>query len=224
MSRHIVRALLSGQRGGVLAVPLALQVAARIQERDAEDFVHDATQLANALRDLVDAVDPDGVPVTAPEVLLDGCGSTSALAASDQLSVAVEATRRLRTSLGDRIALVATLPGPATVAERCAAMPAAAADAVLALGKQFLAAGADVLLVVDEAGPAGATLSTLANIARFHQALALSHPGDRYGLAAATVVPLGSPAAGAGVTVTNEELDRRTDIGLLGDWVATVRS
>ncbi len=52
----MVRALASGQRGYTLAVPLALHVSARIAERDPEDFLRDPTQLANALRDLIEAV------------------------------------------------------------------------------------------------------------------------------------------------------------------------
>ena len=50
-------------------------MSARIAERDAGDFVCDATQLANALRDLIEAVGPDGVPVTDAAVLLAGCAS-----------------------------------------------------------------------------------------------------------------------------------------------------
>ncbi|WP_248960968.1 hypothetical protein [Sphaerisporangium perillae] len=207
----------------MLAIPLALQVAARIQERDAEDFVYDPTHLANALRDLTEAVDPDGVPVTAPEVLLVGCPDTARLLSSEQLDVALEATRRLRASAGDRIALVAELPGPAAIMDCCAAGPDAAADAVLALGRRFLAAGADVILIGDHAEPSGAGLSTLANVARFHQALALCHPVTRYGLAAATVVSLDTPGAGRGVTVTDRQLSRHTDIEVLRDWINAVR-
>jgi len=94
--RAVARSLAAGQPGGTLAVPLALHVSARIAERDAEDFVYDATQLANALRDLIEAVGPDGVPVTDPAVLLVGCASAESTVASDQLKVALEATRRLR--------------------------------------------------------------------------------------------------------------------------------
>ena len=44
------------------------------------------------------------------------------------------------------------------------------ADGVLAAAKEFLAAGADAIVVL---GAASGPLSTLANVARFHQALAL---------------------------------------------------
>src|ERR1700751_6030964 len=140
--RALVRGVAAGQLPGTAAVPLALHVSARIAERDAEEFVYDPTQLANALRDLADAVDPDGVPVCDAGVLLADCHTGADIVASEQLTAAVEATRRLRTSFGDTTALVAVLPGPAAIA-RVAGAGTASADAVLALGKEFLAAGAD---------------------------------------------------------------------------------
>ncbi|MFL6135520.1 MAG: hypothetical protein ACJ72A_22135, partial [Nocardioidaceae bacterium] len=155
MSRTLVRTLLGGGEG-TLAVPLALAAAARIQERDWEDFLEDPTQLANGIRDLVDAVAPDGVPVSDDLVLLEQA-SSAGLAGGPHALAAVVATERLRQSLGDRVALVSVLPGPARLA---AAGAVAAAEAILELGKKFLAAGADVVLVRDEAGEA-ASLSTL---------------------------------------------------------------
>src|SRR5690242_2788987 len=114
--RALVRGVAAGQVPGTVAVPLALHVSARIAERDAEEFAYDPTQLANALRDLVDAVDPDGVPVCDPGVLLADCQTVGDVVTSEQVAAAVEATRRLRTSFGDAIALVALLPGPAAIA------------------------------------------------------------------------------------------------------------
>ncbi len=221
--RHALRAIAVGDGGGVLAVPLALHVSARIQERDAEDFVYDATQLANALRDLIEAVNPDGVPVTDPDVLLAECFDVTQLLGSEQLKTALEATRRLRASQGDRVVLAAVLPGPRMIADRLGADTASAGEAVLALGKQFLGAGADLILVADEEELAGTTLSTLANVARFHQAVALCHPRARYGLAATTVATLESPTAGKGVTVTERTLERQIDLAVLCDWVDAVR-
>lgn len=223
--RAVARSLAAGQPGGTLAIPLALHVSARIAERDAEDFVYDATQLANALRDLIEAVGPDGVAVTDPAVLLAGCGTAESLLASDQLKVALEATRRLRASYGDAIALAAALPGPAAVAELAGppGTAVAAADLVVALGREFLAAGVDVLIVEDHEELPGASLATLANIARFHQVLALSHPVQRYGLPAPAPLGLHSPACAAGVAVTAESLPRDTDIAVLRDWLAGVR-
>lgn len=221
--RLALRAIAAGQGGESIAVPFALHASARIQERDAEDFVYDATQLANALRDLIDAVDPDGVPVSDPRVLLADCSTITQLLESPQLASALEATRRLRSSQGDRVVLAAVLPGPALIAESVATDAAGAADAVVALGKDFLSAGADLVIVVDDADLPGTTLSTLGNIARFHQALALSHPQARYGLAATSTAPIDEPFAGTGVVVTEHTLARDTDLGVLRDWVATVR-
>ena len=226
--RAVARALAAGQPGGTLAVPLALHVSARIAERDAEDFVYDATQLANALRDLIEAVGPDGVPVTDPAVLLACCASAESILASEQLKVAREATRRLRAAYGDAIALAAVLPGPAAIAGLArpagtAAANAGAIDVVVALGREFLAAGADVLIVADQEELPGTSLATLANVARFHQALALSHTAPRYGLSPAASRDLHAPGHVPGVTVTPESLARDTDIAVLRDWVTAVR-
>ncbi len=218
--RAVVRGLAAGRESGTLAVPLALHVSARIQERDAEDFVYDATQLANALRDLIEAVDPDGVPVSDVEVLLT---TAEQMLGSEQLKAALEATRRLRSSYGDAIALVAVVPGPATIASRLGADGPAAADAVVTLGKEFLAAGTDVIIVDDVTEAPGVSLSTLANVARFHQGVALTHAVQRYGLAAATPVELEAPTTVPGVAVTSVSLARDTDIAVLSDWVSTVR-
>jgi hypothetical protein len=137
----------------------------------------------------------------------------------------VEATRRLRGTFGDTIALVAVLPGPAAIVGNTAAASAAAAAAtVLALGKEFLAAGADVLVVEDETELPGPLLATLANVARFHQAAALSHGAERYGLPATVCVGLEAPAPVPGVALTPRTLARDTDIAVLRDWVTAVRS
>jgi hypothetical protein len=224
--RVAARAIAAGRRA-TLAVPLALHVSARIAERDAAEFVYDPTQLANALRDLIDAIDPDGVPVCDSDVLLADCACAAELVTSTQLRASVEATRRLRASYGDRIALVAALPGPAAIASQTGTAYDAAADALLALGKELLGAGADVLVVHDgahdETRAPGAPLTTLANVARFRQAAALSHATQRYGLPATVPLDLRAPAHVPGVAVTPAVLPRDTDIALLSDWVAVVR-
>ncbi|WP_370326294.1 hypothetical protein [Euzebya sp.] len=192
-------------------MPLALGVAARIQERAPEDVVHDPTHLANALRDLVDACEPDGVPVATPATLTaHGQASVTAVATD----TAVEATRRLRASMGDRLVLVACLPGAAATEGGCTGL--------LDLGKAFLAAGADVIVVLDDAGAAGAPLDTLGNIARFHQALALGTM-EEYGLPLVRRQPLTAPVAGAGVVLTDVDLPRDTDVTAVTDWVHAVR-
>lgn len=219
MSRAVARAIL--QKGqGTLAVPLALAPAARIAERDWEEFLHDPTQLANGLRDLVDAVNPDGVPVTSDDQLVREAG-TAAGPPGPHLQAAQEAIRRLRQTLGDRVALVGVLPGPARVAAATHQDPMAAAEVVQALGKELLAAGADVLLIRDD-GTSDVTLTTLANIARFHQALALAAGQPTGGLTEATQLPLRSPAPTTGVVVTDQHLPREVDFTLLQDWVDSV--
>jgi hypothetical protein len=207
--RQRVRALAQRRGDGRgIAVPLAHRLAARIQERDWEDFTCDPTQLANGLRDLADAVDPDGVAVSLPEVLLEGGRDVSA---SEQTAAALEATRRLRTSFGDRLALLAVLPGPADVE--------GGAAGILACAKEFLGAGADGVVVL---GPPDGSLSTLANVARFHQAVALGDdPG--HGLPLVERRSLNDPAAGGGVVLTDVSLDRDTDVSVLEDWVLAVR-
>lgn len=218
--RAAARAIAAGQATGTVALPLALHVAARIAERDPEDFLYDPTQLANALRDLIEAIDPDAVPVSDPHALLVGCRAAADLATSEHLKASVEAARRLRASFGDQIALAAILPGPAALAEVTGTAPG---DVPLALGKEFLAAGADVLIVQDATETPGVTLTTLANVARFHQALAMSHAVPRYGLPATVPVELSTPVGARGVVVTPATLPRDTDIALLSDWVAAVR-
>jgi hypothetical protein len=209
MSRARVRALAQRRGDGRgIAVPLAHRLAARIQERDWADFTCDPTQLANGLRDLADAVGPDGLAVCLPDVLLEGGAD---LLGSEQGAAAVEATRRLRASMGDRIALVACLPGPADVA--------GGADGVLAAAKEFLAAGADAIVVL---GPAAGSLSTLANVARFHQAVALGDDAA-HGLPVVERRPLDEPSPATGLVLTDVHLARETDVSDLEDWVDAVR-
>ncbi len=99
-------------------------------------------------------------------MLLAGCRTAGDIVSSGQLKAALEATGRLRTSFGDGIALVAVLPGPAAIAGHIVSTGAVAADIVLVLGQEFLAAGADVIVVHDKAEVPGMPLTTLANVAR----------------------------------------------------------
>ena len=209
MSRTRVRALAQRRGDGRgIAVPLAHRLAARIQERDWAEFTCDPTQLANGLRDLAEAVAPDGLAVCLPDVLLEGGPD---LLGSEQSAAAREATARLRTTFGDRVALLAVLPGPA----EADGGPAG----VLAAAKEFLAAGADGIVVLGR--PAG-SLSTLANVARFHQAVAL---GDEaaHGLPVVDRRTLAEPAPAVGIVLTDVHLPRETDVSELEDWVAAVR-
>ena len=209
--RQRVQALAQGRGdGGGIAVPLALRLAARIQERDWEDFTCDPTQLANGLRDLVDACAPDGVPVITPNVLLEGGAD---VIGSEQARAALEATRRLRTSMGERVALVACLPGPTALA--------GGGETLLDVTKAFLGAGVDAVVVL-EGHDEPSDLGTLANVARFHRAVALGCC-DVQGLPRVERVPLTEPRPGVGIVLTDEELPRQIDVTDLEDWVDAVR-
>lgn len=220
--RAIVRAFAQGRWDEALAVPLALHVAARIAERDPEDFLYDPTQLANALRDLAEAVGPDGLVLTDAAVLADEIRSLGQVEHSEALTVALEATRRLRSSYADRIALVAVIPGP----ERL--RTAGGGEAVLAVGQALLAAGADVLVLDDQtdrpSDGEGLPLTTLANVARFHQGVAVAHGTSRFGLTATTTAALTVPTGAGGIVTTPAQLPRDTDLEVLRDWIAGVRA
>lgn len=216
--RASIQALARGQAdGSAIAVPLALPSAARIQERDWEDFLDDPTQLANGLRDLHQAVGPDGLVVTDADTLLTQAGE--GLESGRHAQAAVEAVGRLRASLGDAVALVAPVPGAHRLTAAGSPRPA---ESVQALGKSLFGAGLDALLVVDDDVDAG--LSTLANIARFHQGV-VAVIGDevKAPLVAAHEVPLDEPEAMEGLVVTQGVVPHATDITLLEDWVESVR-
>lgn len=190
---------IAARRGGrhTLAVPLALRLAAKIAERPWETFLSDPTQLANGLGDLLDAVRPDGVPVTLPSVLADDREA--------RLDAALEATRRLRVTVGDNAVLVAVLgAGPDLI------------DTVRA----FLDAGIDGVVLDGEVATAEAR--TIGNVTRFHRAMAhVLGPGSS-GLPGAEAVPLDAPAAKTGLVLTDGEVPDGTAVPPVQDWVAGV--
>ena len=220
--RGRIKDLLAGRVEGTVAVPLALASAARIQERDWEDFTEDATQLANGLRDLVDAVSPDGVPVSSAALLLEQASSTLLDSAHGRASV--DATARLKASLGERACLLAALPGPASVASALGIDSDAATELILEAGKTYLSAGVDLILLVDDSpvAPSG-PLATLQNIARFHQALVVLEGSDDPA-SSATRVALGAPTGTRGVVVTDVEIERHHDITDIENWVDAVQA
>ena len=93
---------IAGRRGGrhTLAVPLAPRLAAKIAERPWETFLTDPTQLTNGLNDLLEALRPDGVAVTLPSILAEDSDGA-------RRDAALEATRRLRATVGDGAVLLA---------------------------------------------------------------------------------------------------------------------
>jgi hypothetical protein len=194
---------IAARRGGqhTLAVPLALRLAAKIAERPWEAFLTDPTQLANGLADLLDAVRPDGVPVTVPSVQ-DVAGHQEA---------ALEATRRLRVTAGDTAVLVAVLrAGPNLV------------DTVRA----FLDAGVDGVVLAGEVDAAEAR--TVGNVTRFHRAMAHVLGPSVSGLPGTETVPLDAPAALdasrlAGLVLTDGEVPEGAGVPAVQDWVTAVR-
>lgn len=179
-----------------LAVPLVLRLAAQIAERPLEDFFTDPTQLANGLRDLLEAVGPDGLVVTLPDVLSDD-------ADGERLLCAVEATRRLRPTVGDRAALFAVLDGSGPVVDSARA---------------FLNAGLDGIVLTGSCPPEVAR--TIGNVSRFHRAVA--HAADVPGLSPPTVVALAAPRPAVGLVVTDGEVPADTAVPVVEDWVRAV--
>ncbi len=193
---------IAARRGGphTLAVPLALRLAAKIAERPLAEFFTDPRQLTAGLRDLLEAVRPDGVPVTAPDVLAgDG--------ASIRLECAVQATGWLRSTVRDDAVLIAVLPGD----------DHALVDTVRA----FLDAGIDGVVLVGEVETGTAT--TLGNLARFHRAMAHVLGPSVSGLAGAEIVPLDAPVAKPGLVLTDGEVPVSAGLPAVQDWVAGVR-
>lgn len=186
-------------RGGqhTLAVPLALRLAARIAERPLDEFFTDPTQLANGLRDLVEAVHPDGLVVTLPDVLADDTGP--------RLECALEATRRLRSTAGDGVALFAVLDG---------------SGAVVDVVRAFLDAGVDGTVLTGACPPDAAR--TIGNVSRFHRAIAQAHAVDAHGLPAPSVVPLASPRPAVGLVITDGEVPADTAVPVVEDWLRAV--
>jgi hypothetical protein len=174
-----------------LVCPLVVAQAAEIDALPVARFLADPTKLCNGLRMLSEALRTD-VIVTAdgrPGLLTDGV----------QAAAAVEATRRLAASVAD-VALAAALPGPGR------------GDDPLPLARAFLEAGANQLLLVEERPlPAGsraawqAVATTVANVARFHQAVPVVVLAGGAADAAAgprgAVVCVPDPAAGQGLAL-----------------------
>ncbi len=194
-ARHRAQAI-AARRGGrhTLAVPLAPRLAARIAERPWEAFLTDPTQLANGLNDFIEAVRPDGVSVTVADEVGDPA----------HVEAALEAGRRLRSTVRDEAVLLAVLP---------------AGPGLLDQVKAFLDAGIDgvVLLGDVDAGEA----RTIGNITRFHRAMAHIHGAGAGGLPGAELVPLDVLAPKQGLVLT--ECGPDTRIPQVQDWLAAVR-
>lgn len=230
-ARKRAQAIAQGRgRGDRVVIPLAFEVAARISARPLDEFRNDPTQLANALGELQQAIGADGAVVAlaggmeraaAPDGVLD----VERMAQAGPLGASLEACRRLRASHGDALALLAGITGPATLARQFGATMDDAAIAFGAVVKQFCGAGADVVLVFEDATESSSAyedgLRTAANIARFHQASLLGWHVPL--LPSPHVVDLVAPSAsGTGIVTTLELVPADADIEALRQWVTTV--
>jgi hypothetical protein len=200
--------------------PLVLAQAAEIEALPVEQFLTDATKLANGLRALHTAFGTDViVTASADDLAAAAAGDLAAAAgagspaAHPRVAAAVEATRRLAVTADDA-ALAVALCGPAGLAAQLGHSPAdhAALETcgvvLLALAKAFLEAGANLLLLVEaeplpaaSAGGWRSAVTPLVNVARFHQAAAAVVLADSAGAAIAprgAVVCLPPPQAGPG--------------------------
>lgn len=215
-----------------IIIPLAFEVAARISARPLEDFCQDATQLANGLKELHQAIEPDGLVVSMAGELESASANVEGPDATDilggpRVAASLEACRRLRDTFGDEIVLLAGVTGPMTLASAFGIQTDGAGECLCALVKAFLEAGSDLVLLIDEADvepdeAASAALKTATNIARFHQASLLSFDGR--GLPAPHRLSLDKGSAeGLGFIVTDAAVPADYDIARLRQWVVDAR-
>lgn len=234
-ARKRAQAIAQGRgRNERVVIPLAFEVAARISARPLAAFRNDATQLANGLGELQQALKADGlVCALAARMEFDSAAGggldVERMAAQGALGASLEACRRLREVQGEDAALLAGLTGPATLAAQFGVDVAAASAAFAALVKAFCAAGADIILLMEDAGAECGNdawqdgVKTAANIARFHQASLLAWQGAG-GMAAPHAVALDHPqASGVGIVTTAAPVAADADIEQLRHWVNIVR-
>jgi len=212
-------------------VPLALATAAQISARPLDEFFTDPTQLANGLLELQRAIGSEAIVVALGDGFERASGNQLDLAALDQpgsrLHTALEATRRLRATVGDSVALLAGLSGPARLSQDFGVDMAAAGSAFGAIVKAFCEAGADLILCLDEAPATDLdlwqdALKTTGNIARFHRALPLFRGSDGP-FPAPQRVALDTPEpVSAGIVTTAEPVAADASIEALRHWVASV--
>ena len=202
-----------GRASPALVCPLVLAQAAEIEALPVEQFLTDATKLANGLRALHTAFGNDVIVTASADDLAAAAAGAGSPAAQPRVAAAVEATRRLAVTADDA-ALAVALCGPAGLAAQLGQSPAdhtvleTCSAVLLALAKAFLAAGANLLLLVEaEPLPAASAdgwrsaVTPLINVARFHQAAAAVVLADPAGAAIAprgAVVCLPPPQAGPG--------------------------
>ncbi|MBI2799634.1 MAG: hypothetical protein HYX63_05015 [Gammaproteobacteria bacterium] len=230
-ARKRVQAIALG-RGATERVigPLAFETAAQISARPLDEFRTDPTQLANGLNEFQRATATDFICCAlANELELASSGGVLTLEAwltpGQRLYASLEACKRLRITVGDNVALLVGLTGPATLAAQFNAPLSAVSEIFSALVKHFCEAGADLVLVIDPTGSNADTgindiLRTASNIARFHRGLTLGwEPASS--LPQPQRVPLASPlVAGAGITTTDTIVAADASIEAVRRWMA----
>jgi hypothetical protein len=232
-ARKRAQAIAKGRgRDQRVIIPLAFELAARIGARPLDEFRNDPTQLANGLGELYRAISADGVVVSlANEMELtasDGQGlDPEVILANGPVAASLEACSRLRLTYGDDAALLAGVTGPATLARQFGADPGAASECFCHIVKAFCAAGADVVMLLEQPGLAEdevwkAGIRTADNIARFHQAGLFAWKS--HSVPGPVKYPLHAPASdGVGFITTAEVVAPDTDVELLRTWVAQTR-
>ncbi len=234
-ARKRAQAIAQGRgRNDRVVIPLAFEVAARISARPLAEFRNDATQLANGLGELQQALQADGlVCALAARMELESAAGggldVERIAGQGAVGASLEACRRLRQVQGDNAALLAGLTGPTTLAMQFGVDPKVATIAFAALVKEFCGAGADVILLMEDEGADCASeiwqdgVKTAANIARFHEANLLAWAAVG-GLPAPHGVALDAPiASGLGIVTTAKPVVQDADIAQLRHWVMMVR-
>jgi hypothetical protein len=89
-------------------------------------------------------------------------------------------------------------------------------------GRAALDAGAHVVVVARTDTEPDVSLTTLANIAAFHQGFAIAAGNPFAGLPGSSTVALDAPVPATGLVLTKGELARDTDVSVLSDWVYEV--
>jgi hypothetical protein len=229
-ARKRAKAIAQGRgRDARLVIPLAFEIAARISARPLDAFRNDPTQLSNALSELNNAINADGIVCAAAgEMELQSAGDAALnadhIATNGPVAASLEACRRLRQSAGDEVVLLAGVTGPATLARQFPDDTSAVAELFGTLVKRFCEAGADIIFVIDDTeagnGAWADDLKTAGNIARFHQASLLLWNGTD----APYKVPLDAPApSGVGIITTSDLVPGDADIAALKNWVTVVK-
>jgi len=232
-ARKRARAIARGRGGDHrVVIPLAFELAARISARPGDTFRNDPTQLANGLGELQAAIDADGIvcALSAEMELASSDGQSlnpEIMTTNGPVAASLEACRRLRTSHGDAVALLAGLTGPMRLAAQFDADIDSANKCFTALVKAFCEAGTDVILVFEQPGTeqderSQAGIKTAANIASFHQSLLFGWSGTD--LPRPVTQPLDHGAStGIGIITTDDVVNAEADIEILRRWVAQAR-